>query len=247
MREKGGVLSITLKDVYVDADTRRHLPDLDPGSYLRLTVADTGHGIDESVRQRIFDPYFTTKGPSEGTGLGLALVHGIIENLSGGISVFSKPGEGTTFNVYFPRTKTIAAPQADRLESLPTGKGLVLLVDDEKPIVDMHKEMLESLGYDVAQRYSSYDALQAFKARPESFDLVITDLTMPHMTGIDLAKEIQKIRSNIPIIICTGFGEGLDAERTELLGINGFLFKPVSLRDLAVTVSRILAQDKPII
>jgi len=247
MREKAGVLSISLKNVDVDTVAISEVPDLAPGSYLRLSVADTGHGMDEAVRQRIFDPYFTTKGPSEGTGLGLALIYGIVKNLSGGIAVFSEPGQGATFDVYFPRTKTLQAPMAEGSEPLPTGKGLVLVVDDEQPIVDMLQEMLGSLGYDVAGRYSSYDALQAFRARPDSFDLVITDLTMPHMTGIDLAREILKIRPDTPIILCTGFSEAVNENRTRLLGIKGFLMKPLALRDLAATVNKILFQDKPII
>ena len=146
--------------------------------------------MDAAVQQRIFDPYFTTKGPNEGTGLGLAVVYGIVKDLSGAIAVSSEPGKGTTFDVYFPRTKTIPAPSTALPEILPTGHGLVLVVDDEKFIVDMVKEMLETLGYETVPRYSSVDALEAFRAGPESFDLVITDMTMPHMTGIDLAKEI---------------------------------------------------------
>jgi PAS domain S-box-containing protein len=247
MREKAGVLSITLKIVDIDSVAISEVQDLAPGSYLRLSVADTGHGMDEALRQRIFDPYFTTKGPSEGTGLGLALIYGIVKNLSGGIAVFSEPGKGATFDVYFPRTKTLQAPTVEAPELLPTGKGLVLVVDDEQLIVDMLKEMLGSLGYDVAARYSSYDALEAFRARPDSFDLVITDLTMPHMTGIDLAREILKIRSDTPIILCTGFSEAVNENRTKLLGIKGFLMKPLALRDLAETVNKILFQDKLII
>ena len=247
MRGKAGVLSITLENVDIDSVAISEVPDLAPGPYLRLSVSDTGHGMDEAVRQRIFEPYFTTKGPSEGTGLGLALVYGIITSLSGGIAVFSEPGQGATFDVYFPRTKTLQAPMVEALEPLPIGKGLVLVVDDEKPIVDMLKEMLECLGYDVAERYGSYDALQAFRSRADSFDLVITDLTMPHMTGIDLAREILKIRPDTPIILCTGFSEAVDENWTKRVGIKGFLMKPIDLRDLATTVNKILFQDKSII
>ena len=245
MRKKGGVLFITLKDVDIGSAAISELPDLAPGPYLRLSVADTGHGMDEAVRQRIFEPYFTTKGQSEGTGLGLALVYGIITSLSGGIAVFSEPGQGATFNVYFPRTKTLQPPTVGASEPLPTGHGLVLVVDDEQSIVRMLKQMLGSLGYDVVERYNSSDALQAFGARPDSFDLVITDLTMPHMTGIDLAKEILKIRPDTPIILCTGFSETIDENRAKLLGIKEFLMKPIALRDLAITVKKILFQDKP--
>ena len=240
MGEKGGVMSINLKDVDINSAAISGLPDLAPGSYLKLSVADTGHGMDEAVRQRIFDPYFTTKGPSKGTGLGLSLVYGIITSLSGGIAVFSEPGQGTTFDVYFPRTKTLQAPMVEALEPIPTGKGLVLVVDDEQSIVDMLKQMLESLGYDVAARYSSSDALHAFGARPDSFDLVISDMTMPNMTGIVLAREILKIRPDTPIILCTGFSEAVDENRAKLLGIKEFLMKPVALRDLATTVKKIL-------
>jgi PAS domain S-box-containing protein len=246
MGNKGGVLSINLQDVDIDSAAISGLSDLAPGSYLRLSIADTGHGMDEAVKQRIFDPYFTTKGPSKGTGLGLSLVYGIITSLSGGIAVFSVPGQGTTFDVYFPRTKTLQAPMVEVLEPLPTGKGLILVVDDEQSIVDMLKQMLESLGYDVAARYSSSDALQAFGSRANSFDLVISDMTMPNMTGIVLAREILKIRPDTPIILCTGFSEGVDENRAKLLGIKEFLMKPVALRDLATTVKKILFQGKPI-
>jgi PAS domain S-box-containing protein len=245
MREHGGTLSISLKNVAIDESARRDLADLEPGPCLKLTVADTGHGIDESVRQRIFEPYFTTKGQSEGTGLGLALTYGIVKSLSGAISVFSEPGKGTTFDVYLPRVRTMSQPvPAVQPATLPTGQGLVLVVDDERSIVDMLREMLESLGYDVAERYSSYDALQAFRARPDCFDLVITDLTMPHMTGIELAKEILKVRADIPILLCTGFSETADEKRIRLQGIRGLLMKPVALCDLAETVSKALSRGK---
>jgi PAS domain S-box-containing protein len=243
MRAKGGTLAVTLENVEIGPLAARGSPDIQPGSYLRLSVADTGHGMETAVKQRIFDPYFTTKGPNEGTGLGLAVVYGIVKNLSGAITVFSKPGEGTTFNVYFPRTGTIPPPPADVSAPLPTGHGLVLVVDDEKFIVDMIGEMLEVLGYEVVPRYSSSDALEAFRTRPESFDLVITDLTMPHMTGADLAREIFMIRADTPIILCTGFSEAVDQNITQLMGIKGFLMKPVALRDLAVAVNKILVGD----
>jgi CheY-like chemotaxis protein len=200
--------------------------------------------MDEATKQRIFDPYFTTKGPDEGTGLGLAVVYGIVKSLSGAMAVSSKPNQGTTFDVYFPRVKTIQTPEAEFSEALPTGHGRVLVVDDEKSIVDMVKEMLETLGYEAVPRYSSTDALEAFRARPESFDLVISDMTMPHMTGIDLAKEILMICPHTPIILCTGFSEKLDESKIEPLGIKKLLMKPVSMRDLAVALNKILARDR---
>ncbi|MEN6438678.1 MAG: PAS domain S-box protein [Syntrophobacter sp.] len=244
MREKGGVLTIALRNEDIESGARTGIADLEPGAYLRLSVVDTGHGMDEATKERIFEPYFTTKGPSEGTGLGLALVYGITRSLSGGIAVRSKPGQGATFDVYFPRTKSIQAPTVAASVHLPTGKGHILVVDDEKPIVDMLKAMLQRLGYDITERYSSHDALQTFGAQPESFDLVISDLTMPHMTGIDLAKEILRIRADTPIILCTGFSESIDENRVRFLGLRGFLMKPVAMQDLATAVNKILVGDK---
>jgi len=245
MRAKGGTLTISLENVEADPGAGRQTPEMEPGGYLRLSVTDTGHGMDDTVRQRIFDPYFTTKGPDEGTGLGLAVVYGIVKDLSGAIAVSSKPGQGSTFDVYFPRVKAIQAPATELSEPLPTGDGRVLVVDDEKSIVDMVKQMLETLGYEAVPRRSSPDALEAFRARPESFDLVITDMTMPNMTGVDLAREILTIRPHTPIILCTGFSDKVDESKIEAMGIKKLLMKPVSMRDLAVALNKILVQDGP--
>jgi PAS domain S-box-containing protein len=244
MRAQGGTLTVTLKNVEVGKGAARGTPHVEPGPYLRLSVADTGCGMEEAVKQRIFDPYFTTKGPDEGTGLGLAVVYGIVKDLSGAIAISSKPTEGTTFDVYFPRVKKIQAPASERSKPLPTGHGRVLVVDDEKSIVDMVKEMLETLGYEAVPRYSGADALEAFRGRPESYDLVITDMTMPHMTGIGLAKEILTIRRQIPIILCTGFSDTVNENKIKLLGIKQLLMKPVSMRDLAVAVNKLLDRDR---
>ena len=242
MREKGGVLSMTLAKVEIDSTLSAEIPDLEDGSYLRLSVSDTGHGMDEEVIQRIFDPYFTTKGPDEGTGLGLAVVYGIVKDLSGGITVSSNPGEGTTFEVFLPITETSPTSSAIVPGRLPTGNGRILVVDDEKYVVEMLKEMLEGLGYEVTARYSSGDALGAFQAQPQRFDLVITDQTMPHMTGTDLAKEILKIRPDIPVILCTGFSAMVDEVRAEKIGIKALLMKPVALRQMAEEIHRLLKQ-----
>lgn len=240
MREKGGVLSVALENVDIVSGAERGFPDMEPGPYLKLSVTDTGHGMDEAVRRRIFDPYFTTKGQDEGTGMGMAVVYGIVKSLSGQIAVFTKPGDGSAFDLYFPRTKTIQVPQEEVSAPLPKGRGRILLVDDEKFIVDMIREMLHYLGYEVVPRYASPDALETFKTRPESFDLVVTDLTMPLMTGVALAREILVIRPDTPIILCTGFSEALDESKTMLLGIKRFLRKPVAMRDLAEAVSEML-------
>jgi PAS domain S-box-containing protein len=244
MRSEGGTLAITLENVEVGSSAAAGSPDMAPGPYLKLSVADTGHGMEEAVKKRIFDPFFTTKGPNEGTGLGLAVVYGIVKDLSGAIAVSSKPGEGTTFEVYVPRIKTIPASETAPSEVLPTGHGRVLVVDDEKSIVDMVKEMLDALGYEAVSKYSSTDALEAFRSRPESFDLLITDMMMPRMTGIDLAKEILKIRPRTSIILCTGFSDTVDENKIKPLGIKELLMKPVSMRDLAVAVNKILVRDR---
>jgi CheY-like chemotaxis protein len=243
MREKGGVLSITLAKVDIDSTSGAEIPGLEAGSYLRLSISDTGHGMDEEVRQRIFDPYFTTKGPDEGTGLGLAVVYGIVEDLSGGITVSSNPGVGTTFQVFFPITETNETTSVTLTDRLPTGHGRILLVDDEKFVVEMLKEMLGQLGYEVAARYSSADALEVFQAEPERFDLVITDQTMPHMTGTDLAKQMRKIRPDIPIVLCTGFSAMIDEARAKKIGIKAFLMKPVAVQQLAEEVHKLLNQE----
>ncbi|MHC1729101.1 MAG: PAS domain S-box protein [Syntrophobacteraceae bacterium] len=238
MRENGGVLSISLTKVNIDSALGTEIPGLEDGSYLRLSVSDTGHGISEEVRQRIFDPYFTTKGPDEGTGLGLAVVYGIVKGLSGGITVSSKPGEGTTFQVFFP-TAEISEASSDAVSGhLPPGSGRILVVDDEKYIAEMLNEMLEQLGYEVAVKYNSADALRVFQVHHERFDLVITDQTMPHMTGTDLAKEMLRIRPDIPIILFTGFSEMIDELRARKLGIKGFLMKPVALHQLAEEIKK---------
>jgi CheY-like chemotaxis protein len=244
MRAKGGTLSITLENMEAGPNADMGVPKIEPGFYLRLSVSDTGHGMDESVKQRIFDPYFTTKGPNEGTGLGLAVVYGIVKGLSGAITVSSAPGEGAVFDVYLPRTRTIAAFEAPPLKPLPTGQGVIMVVDDEKFIVDMVREMLETLGYEAVPRYSSSDALETFRAKPDSFDLVITDMTMPHMTGVDLAREIFAIRPHTPLILCTGFSETMGEYRMKPPGIRKILMKPVSMRDLAFAVSEILVRNR---
>jgi len=245
MQDKGGTLAVTLENVEIGDSTAGMVMELVPGSYLRLSVADTGIGMDEAVKRRIFEPYFTTKGPNEGTGLGLSVIYGIVKDLSGSISVSGSPGQGTTFDVYFPRTGKSPSPAIELSKRLPTGRGRVLVVDDEKSIVDMIKKMLETLGYEAVPRYSSPDALDAFRAGPESFDLVITDMTMPHMTGLDLAKAVLMIRPHTAIILCTGFSDTVDENKLELLGIKRLLMKPVSMRELAITVNELLESARP--
>jgi PAS domain S-box-containing protein len=243
MREKGGVLSVALATMDMGSAPGTEIPGLEDGYYLRLSVSDTGHGMDEAIRQRIFEPYFTTKGADEGTGLGLAVVYGIVKSVRGGIAVSSRLGEGASFHVFFPIAETIEVASADIAAPLLTGSGRILVVDDEKYVVEILKEMLEKLGYQVTARYSSTDALGAFQAQHEHFEMVITDQTMPQMTGTELAKEFLKIRPDIPIILCTGFSEMVDEAKARKIGIKAFLMKPVALQQLAQQMQRLLNQE----
>jgi len=245
MREKGGVLEVSLTDVDINPDgAAPSHPDLQPGPYLKLTVGDTGCGIEHAIMERIFDPFFTTKKPGEGTGMGLAVVHGIVKSYGGAIVVDSEPGKGSTFSVFFPRIEGHLLPEVDSDAPLPTGNEHILFVDDEEDLVDMVQQMLERLGYSVVAKTNSLEALEMFKVQPDQFDLVVTDQTMPHMAGVDLAKELMRIRPRIPIILSTGFSEVISAEEAKALGIQAFLMKPFATRVLAETIRRVLDSTK---
>ena len=245
MREKGGVLRVILTEVNIDSSDSGPNLDLNPGPYVRLSVSDTGHGMDRAVMERIFDPFFTTKDPGEGTGMGLSVVHGIIRSHGGNITVDSAPGEGATFHIYLPQIDTTAiAPETVSTGPLPRGKERILLVDDEEQVVNMVRQMLERLGYHVTARTSSVEALEAFRAQPEKFDLVITDQTMPNMTGAELTKKLIAIRPDIPAILCTGFSEVISEEKAREIGISEYVMKPVVMSDIAKTIRRLLDQDK---
>jgi len=237
MSEKGGILEVSLTDVELDSDfTARH-PGTHPGPYLRLTVSDTGHGMEKKVIDRIFEPYYTTKEKGEGTGMGLSVVHGIVKGHGGAITVYSEPGKGSTFNVFLPRIEEVeVVAETEEMMPIPMGKERILFVDDEPAIVDIGKGMLEHLGYTVVTRTSSIEALEAFKAMPDKFDLVITDMTMPKMTGDELAKELMKIRTDIPIIVCTGFSERINEEKAKAMGIRAFVMKPIVQREMAKAI-----------
>jgi PAS domain S-box-containing protein len=240
MREKGGVLEVGVVALELDADTVAQYPDLTPGSYLTLSVSDMGHGMDNKIIDRIFEPYFTTKGSAEVTGMGLAVVHGIVKSHGGVIGVQSEQGEGTTFYVFFPRVESEVTPKTKASEPFPRGNERILFVDDEKALVDMGKKTLERLGYEVIATTSSTDALDTFRANHDKLDLVITDQTMPNMTGDMLAKELMGIRSDIPIILCTGYSELITKESAEAMGIRAFVMKPLVTRDLATTIRKVL-------
>jgi len=244
MGEEGGSLEISLMKVDIDAPSTTMYLDIEPGSYLRLSVRDTGHGMTPEVLERVFDPYFTTKEKGKGTGLGLAVVHGIVKRHRGGITVETAPGKGTAFHIYFPRVQQeIEAVETAEVQSLPKGHECILFVDDEEDLIEIGAKMLSHLGYEVATRSDGAEALEAFRAQPERFDLVITDMTMPNLTGDRLAKELMKIRPDIPIILCTGFSENISEQKAKEIGIRGFSMKPFVMRDLAETTRRVLGRE----
>ena len=240
MERTGGVLKISLAEVQVDADFAATHPEAVAGPHLKLAVADSGQGMSAEMLEKIFDPFFTTKGKEEGTGLGLAVVHGIVKSCGGFITVSSEPGQGTTFNVFWPVIEAQDQPQDEFKGPLPTGTERVLFVDDEKLLADVGKQMLERHGYQVTLRTSSVEALELFKAKPDHFDLVITDMTMPNMSGLELTSEIIGLRPKMRIILCTGFSEKITAAGAEAAGFKAFMLKPVSLDDLIHTVRKVL-------
>jgi PAS domain S-box-containing protein len=240
MEETGGKLTVNLKEVELTAEDLKD-QTMVPGTHVCMTVADTGPGMEQSVIDRIFDPYFTTKEKGKGTGLGLAVVDGIVKSHGGHISVYSEPGKGTEFKVFLPVIKTKEEEhQVETDTPIQKGNERILLVDDQDIIVQIEKQMLERLGYHVTARSSSTDALEAFQMQPDKFDLVITDLTMPNMTGDKLAKKLMAIRPDIPVILCTGFSEKMSKEKAESLGIKGFLMKPVVMKDLSGMIRKVL-------
>lgn len=239
-----GVLAVTLDRITIEADDAKRYIGIGPGDYVQLTVSDNGRGMDAQTVEKIFEPFFTTKKIGEGTGMGLSVVHGIIKRNNGFINVYSHPGEGSTFQILFPRANQEAEKETDQAASLPTGNEHILLVDDDALLADMTVDMLASLGYRMTCRTSSIEALEAFQANPAVYDLVITDQSMPHLKGTDLAKKIKQVRNQIPIILCTGFSELVTTDEAHEMGIEEFIMKPFVRREMAVTVRRALDQIK---
>jgi PAS domain S-box-containing protein len=242
MREVGGTLEIRLDTVEVQGLPTSQHPILRPGFYAWLSVRDTGHGMPPDVVEHIFEPFFTTKGVGEGTGMGLAVVHGIVTHHGGAITVRSTPGQGTTFDIYLPRMAETTTTVAALPEPIVPGKGRVLYVDDDPALAYLGHAMLTSLGYDVVACTSGDEALHVFQQTPHNFDLVITDQTMPHMTGEGLVRALRHICPDIPIILCTGYSSSIDADKARVLGIEAFLMKPLSLDTLAPLIQRLLAR-----
>ena len=237
---EGGVLEASLKNVELDEDAAAKYPDLKPGRYVNLTVSDTGQGINPELKDRIFDPYFTTKEIGKGTGMGLSVVHGIVKSHKGAISVDSDIGHGTTFSLFFPVVKEEAVSEPEMDEKLPEGNERILLVDDEESIIYVGRLRLERLGYKVETRMNPVEALELFRADPDRFDLVITDMTMPQMNGDQLVKEVLKIHPDMPTILCTGFSERIDEEKAKSIGIRKYIEKPINSSKLAKIVRKVL-------
>lgn len=246
MQDKGGKLEVILKEIYVGYDQTTQKIGMQPGNHVQLLVKDEGCGMDASVLERIFEPYYTTKEQGKGTGLGLSVIHGIIKNHRGDITATSSPGKGTLFTVYLPVIEEgDVQTEIEPLNGAEKGNERILLVDDEEQIVSMERKMLENLGYKVTARTDSIEALKEFSKKPQDFDLVITDMTMPHMSGDELAQKLLDVKPDIPVILCTGFNEDITEEKALEMGIQKFVMKPVIKNDLATTIRSVLDQHLP--
>ncbi len=243
MRKTGGVLEVRLANESLDSGSAAIIPGLHPGRYLDLAVVDTGRGMSLEIMEHIFEPYFTTKEKGEGTGLGLAVVHGITTSFGGAVTVQSEPGKGSAFHVYLPAVESEAPSSIQSGVSLPGGTERILLVDDEKSMIDALKPMLERLGYSVIARTSSTEALEVFRSDPSVFDLVVTDQTMPGMTGAELAKGFLRIKQDIPIILCCGFSQLINEEEAKAIGIRGYVRKPIVRKEMAATIRSVLDNE----
>ncbi len=243
MEEKGGTLDVSLSNVHLESKALILYPGLNPGPYTKITVSDTGCGMDNDLMERIFEPYFTTKDVGKGTGMGLAVVHGVLASHGGYITVSSEQDKGTTFDAFLPHLETASVePKPVSTEPVEMGNEHLLIVDDEEINVRMMKQMLEKLGYRISVRTSSLEALEAFRVQPDKFDLVLTDTAMPNMMGDQLAKELFNIRPDIPVILLSGFSELMTEEKAKSIGIKEFVMKPVVKDDLANTIRKVLDQ-----
>ncbi len=241
MEDTGGILQISLVDVDLRSHEMIDYPDLAPGSYVELKAGDSGHGMDAQTVKMVFDPYFSTKDKNKGSGLGLSIVHGIVSNCKGAVRVESQPGQGTIFQVLFPAAASQPDLQDSQEDKPICGCGeCVLFIDDEPMLANLGRKRLENLGYKVVAETKPITALRKFREHPDVFNLVITDMTMPQMTGDKLARELAAIRPDIPIIICTGYNHRIDEKTAKALGVKAFLTKPIAIDDLAEVVNRAL-------
>lgn len=243
MHEHGGELTVKLTREHIDGEVLEDPPGLEPGVYLVLSVSDTGHGMEPETVARIFEPYFTTKQPGEGTGMGLSIVHGIVSSYDGHISVESTPGKGTTIQVYLQAMDTEAPRPREEKDEAEGGTDRVLVVDDEPMVADTISMMLKSLGYEVTIKTSSEEALDVFKKSPQDFDLVISDMTMPGLTGKDLAVKMLSLRPDIPIILCTGYSGLINEEKAKEIGVKALVMKPFSMGEFTTTIRKVLDEQ----
>ncbi|MFC1523996.1 ATP-binding protein, partial [Thermodesulfobacteriota bacterium] len=246
MPNTSGVLRVTLKSATLHGN-EPDFSELTPGDYLLIMISDTGKGMDADLLSRIFEPYFTTKSQGEGTGLGLSVAHGIVRNHGGQITVHSDPGIGTTFHIYLPMLKSLVPPDAKLFETpvIPgVGSEHILFVDDEIALVQAYEQILTKLNYQVSVFSDPVQALNAFHEQPDEYDLVITDQTMPHLQGSELAQEILTIRPDIPVILCTGYSSHFSEEKALDIGISEYLMKPLEKRTLAESIRRLLDDHK---
>jgi CheY-like chemotaxis protein len=244
---QAGVLEICSKSVVVDADLARTTPDLHVGPYVRLSIRDSGCGMDKATTARIFEPFYTTKPPGEGTGLGLSVVHGIMKTHGGAITVYSEVGKGTVFQLYLPAAQEAAAdtrPLQTQGELRGHGER-VLYVDDEEPLVFLMTRMLTQLGYKVTGCTEPQKALEIFRSGPNDFDVVVSDLSMPQMSGIDLAREVLRTRPGMPILIASGYIRPEDNEEVRSLGLPDLLLKPDTIEELSRSLHNVFAKSKP--
>jgi CheY-like chemotaxis protein len=242
MRNQGGVLSTRLDAITIDQSSSNVPNNLPPGRYARLTVSDTGTGMDATIQERIFEPFFTTKAPGQGTGLGLSVVHGIVRGHDGAIAVTSELGRGTTFCLYFPQTNELAATESPKPPQ-PCGDGQrVLYVDDEEALVFLTTRVLERMGYRVTGRTDAKQALNEFRADPMQFDAIVSDLSMPGLTGPELARAVLAIRPDMPIILTSGYIREEDMKVVRELKIRDLVLKPNTIDDMGVTLHRVLTR-----
>jgi len=238
--EKGGVITIELLNATIDKQQTKHPTKLHPGQYAKLVVSDNGIGMDTEIRDRVFEPYFTTKDIGEGTGIGMAVVHGIVERHDGEIIVDSKPGRGTTFTIFFPAYEGLFEQETDERDILPVGDECILYVDDEPSIATLGKRLLESLGYTTESTTSPENALDMVRNDPDKFDLLITDMAMPSMTGDQLVIETLKIRQDMPTIMCTGYSAKFSEKDAADIGVHSYIMKPINRSELSKVVRKVL-------
>lgn len=240
MGEDGGTLKVSLNNEQLSSAFTDQFPDFEPGVYATLVVEDSGTGMSPAVLESIFDPYFTTKESGEGTGLGLSVVHGIVKSYGGKIIAESQPGKGSVLKVYLPAIISHGQEKRPVFQEIQRGSGHILFVDDEEVIANMGRMLLESIGYSVTTRTSSIEALELFRHKSDEFDLVITDMTMPNLTGDKFAVEMMKIRPDMPVILCTGYSKTISETRASEIGIKAFVLKPLIKKELAKTIREVL-------